>query len=90
MIQNRTKIRLGQWNLTCQGKDCSHPPHLEVGIEDKVIHSRYNYRRGNSEDDIALVRIDTDLKFVDQESATKGISNAIKSFILLFISYVSL
>ncbi|KAB7496396.1 hypothetical protein Anas_05807, partial [Armadillidium nasatum] len=68
-------IHLGDYDLTtdndCEktplGQRCS-TPHIVAGVEDTVLHPKYN-TRGKSSDDVALIRLNLTLDF-ESSSAT--------------------
>ncbi|KAB7496397.1 Serine protease easter [Armadillidium nasatum] len=68
-------IHLGDYDLTTD-KDCERkslglkcfPPHIVAGVEDTVLHPKYN-TRAKSSDDVALIRLNLTVDF-DSSSAT--------------------
>ncbi|RXG58495.1 Serine protease easter [Armadillidium vulgare] len=68
-LVHRSVIHLGDYDLSTEndcertslGLRCS-PPHIVAGVEDTVLHPKYN-TRGKSSDDVALIRLNLTLDF---------------------------
>lgn len=70
---NLFSVRLGEWDLTAEKdctfvenreKDCSDPP-IDVAIEEKIPHPKYNPQSRNQHHDIALLRLQRTVQFTD-------------------------
>lgn len=63
-----TAVRLGEYDTTketdCNGYSCA-PSAIRVGIEEAIPHEQYRDNSANKENDIALIRLDRDIRFSD-------------------------
>ncbi|XP_036322710.1 serine protease 7-like [Rhagoletis pomonella] len=61
-------VRLGEYDTTRQ-VDCNQyscaPSALRVGIEETIPHEQYRDNSANKENDIALIRLDQEIRFSD-------------------------
>uniref|UniRef100_A0A0K8VIH4 CLIP domain-containing serine protease n=2 Tax=Bactrocera latifrons TaxID=174628 RepID=A0A0K8VIH4_BACLA len=61
-------VRLGEYDTTkqtdCNGYSCA-PKAIRVGIEEIIPHNQYRDNAANKENDIALIRLDQDIRFSD-------------------------
>ncbi|KAL3286005.1 hypothetical protein HHI36_000519 [Cryptolaemus montrouzieri] len=72
-IRKLTSIRLGEYNkdsdedciATADGKECLQTPPIDVGVEEIITHEQYDPEDVDSRNDIALVRLERDVKFTD-------------------------
>lgn len=59
---------MGEYDITKQ-TDCddysSAPAAMRVGIEETILHEQYRDNAPNKENDIALIRLDQDIRFSD-------------------------
>ncbi|XP_039970554.1 serine protease 7 [Bactrocera tryoni] len=61
-------VRLGEYDITkqtdCNDYSCA-PAAIRVGIEETIPHAQYRDDSPNKENDIALIRLDQDIRFSD-------------------------